>query len=172
VTLIAEILGVLLGGGAIASLARTERSRWRTRSQGVLIVVVAVASLIFCEGGWNLIRPMPAATRADAAIPKHTAEYPMAPAVNTAFLDWVRRVMLAGHGPETFWLAPTSAQADALTYQWSTYQLLPAREVDATSANWIVIYNAAPATVPYDHAAFPRVISFSPTFALAERHAG
>jgi hypothetical protein len=57
-----------------------------------------------------------------------------------------------------------------LIYQWSTYQLLPARETDLPRvANWIVFYNVSPARVAYDRTAFARLFVYAPGLAVAQR---
>jgi hypothetical protein len=170
VKLIAEVLGVLIGGAALTSVGSAPgviRSAW---NRGIGVAVVGIAALLFCDSAWMLIQPMGTATRADAAISKQNAEYPMmAPQVNTAFLAWVQHEMSAVRAPETMWLVPASASNDPLTYQWTTYQLLPAREVAPMKAHWIVFYNVSPSAFPYDRAAFRPPLMFGPTFALAER---
>jgi hypothetical protein len=167
-TLLAELLGVVLGGVAVSSLAAGLLGARMPWSGGVLLVVVGVAAVLFCDGAWSLIQPMPAATRADTRLSKQAAESPEAPLVNTAFLAWARRVITQTGRNETFWLTP-SAAADPLTYQWTTYQLLPAREASLVRATWIVIYGANPPTTGFAHTAFRRVLTYGSGYALAER---
>jgi hypothetical protein len=168
VTLLAEVLGVLFGGAAIASLPQFAGSPEFGRMAGVAFVVVAVSSLLFFQTVWAQSRAFPPATRANAAISKPAAELAGAVGTDTAFLAWARTKILSGHGAPTFWLLP--AAADTLIYQWSTYQLLPARQTDLPrDANWIVFYRVAPASVAYDRTAFSRLFIYAPGFAVALR---
>jgi hypothetical protein len=132
--------------------------------------VVASASLLFFGSIWGLINSFRSSTSANEMIPKQAAELAGAGGTNAGFLAWARSQILAGRRPTTFWLTPAAAVADPLTYQWSTYELLPARQADlGREANWIVFYNANPASVDYDRAAFDRLLVYAPGFAVAAR---
>jgi hypothetical protein len=162
-------LGVILGGAAVGLLT-TKLVRGRIPlSSGVFLVVLGIAAFLFCESAWSLIQPLPATTRADAQLSKQAAEYPESPLVNTGFLAWARGMITQAGGNETFWLAPPSAEADALTYQWTTYQLLPAQEVSLGQARWVVIYGADPRGIGFPRAGFRRLVTYGKGFALAER---
>jgi hypothetical protein len=170
VTLLAEIFGVLFGGAAIASLLQVSGSSMFGRAAGVAVLVAAFASLLFFENVWGLSSSFPASTKLNEAITKKAAEVAGGAGTNTAFLAWAQGKIVGGHAAPTFWLTPATARTDALTYQWSTYELLPGRETDLMQeANWIVFYGVNPATVYYDHSAFGRLIVYAPGLAVAQR---
>jgi hypothetical protein len=172
-SLLAEIIGVLAAGTAIAMfIGRSTSSRSRGAA-GVAVAVVAVMSVLFFENGWSMISAYPAATRADQVIPKATAET-AAGATNIGFLAWARSKMVSSSLPPSFTMIPQTVRNDAFTYQWSTYQLLPAFETtNPRRADWLVFYEVNPGRVPYDRARFTRLTVYSAGFALAERtHVG
>jgi hypothetical protein len=172
-SLVAEIIGVLAAGTAIAvSLGRSASGRSRGAA-GVAVAVVAVISVLFFENGWRMISAYPAATRADQAIPKAAAET-VAGAPNSGFLAWARSKMMSARLSPSFTMIPETVRNDALTYQWSTYRLLPAFETtNPARADWLVFYEVNPRKVPYDRARFTRLTVYSAGFALAERtHVG
>ena len=169
-TLLAEVLGAMFGGAAVASAIRLRGSRLAERAAGVVLVVVASASLLFFVNVWGLIKSFRSSGNANETISKQAAELDGGGGTNTGFLAWARSQILAGRRLPTFWLTPDGAVNDALTYQWSTYVLLPAREADRIrEANWIVFYNTNPASLAYDRAAFRRLIVYAPGFAVAAR---
>lgn len=173
-SLVAEIIGVLAAGTAIALfLGRSTSSRSRGAA-GVAVAVVAVTSVLFFENGWSMISAYPAATRADQAIPKAAAETAAGASTNIGFLAWARSKMVSAGRPPSFTMLPETVRNDAFTYQWSTYQLLPAFETENPGrADWIVFYDVNPQKVPYDRARFTRLTVYSAGFALAERtHVG
>jgi hypothetical protein len=169
-SLVAEIIGVLAAGTAIALfLGRSASSRPRA-SAGVAVAVVAVASLLFFENGWSMISAYPAATNADQGIPKAVAETLAGGSTNIGFLAWARSEMVSAGQRPSFMLIPETVRHDALIYQWSTYQLVPAFETeDPARADWLVFYDVDPQNVPYDRARFTRLSVYSPGFAVAER---
>jgi hypothetical protein len=171
--LLAEVLAVLLVGGAITWLVALRRPSWLTRSVDVAIVagagiVLATAViLLFVISYGPLDTSLGDSTRVNEA---QAVGAPPGEATNTGFLAWARRKLTSGHVAPTFWLTPDTARNDPFVYQWSLYRLLPARETDALrEANWLVFYNADPAKVEYDHRAFGRPIVYAPGFAVARR---
>jgi hypothetical protein len=167
--LLAEIVGVLAAGAAIAMIPGRFTSSHPRSAVGVAAAVVAVASVLFFENGWSTISPYPAAARADQAIPKAAAETAAGASTNVGFLAWAREKMAASGGRPSFTLVPEAARNDAFTYQWSTYLLLPGFATDDPQrANWIVFYEVNPQMVPDDRSRFTRLTVYSPGFALAE----
>jgi hypothetical protein len=168
-TLLAEVVGVMFGGAMIASLlpnAWSSAFRWVA---GVAVAVVASASLLFFPNVWAQGRSFRTGTTADAAVGKRAAELAGGAGTNTAFLAWARTMIANAREAPTFWILPDAVRENPLIYQWSTYQLLPARVTDLPrEANWIVFYGVSPATVAYDSKAF-RLFTYGPGFAVAER---
>jgi hypothetical protein len=173
VKLLAEIAGVLCGGAAVAAALQLAGAPALRRPAGVAVVVVALASLLFFGNVWDVAKSMRAATRADRALSKQTAELAGGTGANAGFLAWARTRIVGRRQAPTFWLVPAAARNDGLVYQWSTYQLLPARATDSVrEANWIVFYQADPSSVRYDRAAFRRLSVYAPGFAVAARTDG
>lgn len=169
-TLLAEVVGVLFGGAVIAALLQLAGPPAFIRAVGVAMVVAAVASVLFFENVWGLSSSFSAAIKANGALSRQAAELAGAMGTNTGFLSWSRMKIVNGHETPSFWLAPDAARENSVIYQWSTYQLLPARETDlAREANWIVFYGVNPAEVAYDHTAFGRLFVYARGFALAQR---
>jgi hypothetical protein len=169
-TLLAEVVGVLFGGALIGSLLPSAWSSALRWIPGVAVAVVAAATLLFFPNVWALGRSFRAGTKADAPISKQAAELAGGTGTNTAFLAWARTKIVSGRQAPTFWILPGAARANPLVYQWSTYQLLPARETDQPrEANWIVFYGVTPSSVDYDARAFRRLYTYAPGFALAQR---
>lgn len=170
--LLAEIIGLLAAGVALANMSgRFTSPHPRTAvGVGVGVAVVAVASLLFFENGWSTISSYPAATHAGQAIPKAAAETAAGASTNVGFLSWSREKMAASGRAPSFTLVPETVRNDAFTYQWSTYQLLPGFATDDPQrANWIVFYAVNPQVVPYNRSQFTHLTVYSPGFALAER---
>jgi hypothetical protein len=159
---------VLLAGLAVNVLLRSLGWPVPGRAAGLAVVVAAAAGIVFLVKVWGL-RTYFRAPGA-GALSSQAAQVAGGQGANTDFLTWARGRMLGTRAAPTFWLLPDSARADAFTYQWSTYQLLPGRQTDRVQdANWIVLYGVSPAAAAYDHAAFGRLMVFTPGFAVAER---
>jgi hypothetical protein len=160
---------VLFGGLAVAALLKAAGAPL-ARPAAVSVVTVAAVSLLFFGGIWDAADALRAATRTNRAIPRAAAEVAGGAATNVGFLAWARTKMTHGDAAPSYWLTPDAVRADALIYQWSTYQLLPAWHTERVQqAHWIVLYGGKPREIRHDHAAFRRVSIYAPGFALAER---
>ena len=157
----------LLLGCLFARSRSLSRDGW---AQGTAVVVVAFAGFACFQLGRPQLTAFSAANGVNEKLSPTAADLAAGAGAQTGFLSWAGRQITSGRVTPTFWLAPVSAQSDPFTEQWSTYQLLPARQVEAPQqANWIVFYGIDPRRFVYDRAAFPRLLEFSPTFAIAER---
>jgi hypothetical protein len=163
VTLLFEVLGVVVGGLALAALL-TGRAGG-SAGQGVAMVVVAAASVLFWTQVWPGSRALLDQRKAHANIAEKDALRAGAGDINNGFLDWARSQMRSA---ETFSFAPAQPRSGFL-YQWATYQLLPHRHTDAAKADWLMLYGANPRDVPYDHRRFGRALTFGPGFSLIRR---
>jgi hypothetical protein len=170
VTLVAEVLGVLLGGAAIAILARAWRRGSFSRTAGVAVVVTMLAAVLCVPNLWSALRGFATSAATNQRLSAPAAEIAAGTSANNAFLGWARaKMLMAGRQPE-FWLAPAAARKNSFTHQWSTYRLLPARQADLMGqADWIVFYKVNPAQVDYDRAVFASPTVYGPGFALAQR---
>jgi hypothetical protein len=179
VTLLAEIVGVLALGTLVARVGRTARLRHGLAAHGVLggagLVAVAVAGVLLCVNGIRLVSSMPASISTNDAMPgavvEEQPEIEAEAVTNTApFLDWARARLTAGGARPTYWLIRGGVLTGAFQYQWATYKLLPAREVQRPeSARWLVFDYVEPSRVAYDRGAFRPPIELAPGYAIAER---
>jgi hypothetical protein len=172
-TLLVEALALLLAGVAIAWLLRRAR-RAVSWPGGVAAVVVTGAVVLLAGYAWKVCRSFRASAAADAALTEGAALVAGGAGTNVGFLSWAHRQIESGHMASTFWLTPSAARENSMIYQWSSYQLLPARAVDSPrQANWVLLYGVTPSAARYDRGAFGRLLVFSSDYALAERtHAG
>jgi hypothetical protein len=167
VTLLGEILGVLLGGGALGFYARTRGGR----AGGVALAIVAVAALLCLSNGSGLLNAFPSSIAANERLSAAAIENaPVATDgthVKQRFLDWARDKMTASHRGLRYWIAQPS---DSFSEQWFSYALAPGlREESQQDADWLIFYGVKSARVAYDHAMFGPAITYQPGYAIAER---
>jgi hypothetical protein len=167
-----QVLGVLAAGLLIAVIARGRLPAARQYAISVAITTAIAASLLFWGHVWSAGKAFNAERKdlADVSSFDSSTSPGANGGVNVQFLAWAKRQMRAG---DSFALVPSAARRDPFTYQWSTYQLTPHRQVSAADADWLVFYGAPPGAVAFDTSRFGKPRSYETDFAVARRqHAG